>query len=142
MPSAWQPERLHSRRRVGWHTVIIALAAGVAGMLSFETRASFAVGVAISVTTIPAAATWASPPASASGRPAGAAAVLGVNLAVLLVAGTRHARPADGDSIAGRRLAAADPVSPAVPGPSGPVVYCSSARRARPARRGEVSEPA
>jgi len=36
--------------------VIIAFAAGVAGMLSFETKASSAVGVAISVTTIPAAA--------------------------------------------------------------------------------------
>jgi uncharacterized hydrophobic protein (TIGR00271 family) len=34
----------------------VALAAGVAGMLAFETRASFAVGVAISVTTVPAAA--------------------------------------------------------------------------------------
>ena len=33
-----------------------ALAAGVAGMLALETRASSAVGVAISVTTIPAAA--------------------------------------------------------------------------------------
>lgn len=37
-------------------TVIVAFAAGVAGMLAFETRASAAVGVAISVTTIPAIA--------------------------------------------------------------------------------------
>jgi uncharacterized hydrophobic protein (TIGR00271 family) len=37
-------------------TVIVALAAGVAGMLAFETRAAAAVGVAISVTTIPAIA--------------------------------------------------------------------------------------
>ena len=37
-------------------TFIVAFAAGVAGMLAFETRASAAVGVAISVTTIPAAA--------------------------------------------------------------------------------------
>ncbi len=36
--------------------VIIALAAGVAGMFAFETKAGAAVGVAISVTTIPAAA--------------------------------------------------------------------------------------
>jgi uncharacterized hydrophobic protein (TIGR00271 family) len=36
-------------------TAMIALAAGVAGMLALETRASSAVGVAISVTTIPAA---------------------------------------------------------------------------------------
>ena len=37
-------------------TIGVALAAGVAGMLAFETRASSAVGVAISMTTIPAAA--------------------------------------------------------------------------------------
>ena len=37
-------------------TVVVAFAAGVAGMLSFETRASSGVGVAISVTTVPAAA--------------------------------------------------------------------------------------
>ena len=37
-------------------TILIALAAGVAGMLAVETRASSAVGVAISVTTIPAVA--------------------------------------------------------------------------------------
>ena len=36
--------------------VIIALAAGVAGIFAFETKASSAVGVAISVTTVPAAA--------------------------------------------------------------------------------------
>ena len=37
-------------------TVGVALAAGVAGMLALETRASSAVGVGISITTIPAAA--------------------------------------------------------------------------------------
>jgi uncharacterized hydrophobic protein (TIGR00271 family) len=37
-------------------TVIVALAAGIAGMLAVETRAGSAVGVAISVTTIPAIA--------------------------------------------------------------------------------------
>jgi uncharacterized hydrophobic protein (TIGR00271 family) len=36
-------------------TFVVALAAGIAGMLAVETRASAAVGVAISVTTIPAA---------------------------------------------------------------------------------------
>ncbi|MDP9188602.1 MAG: DUF389 domain-containing protein [Actinomycetota bacterium] len=41
---------------VDYSTVLVALAAGVAAMISFETRASAAVGVAISVTTIPAAA--------------------------------------------------------------------------------------
>jgi uncharacterized hydrophobic protein (TIGR00271 family) len=37
-------------------TITVALVAGVAGMLALETRASAGVGVAISVTTIPAAA--------------------------------------------------------------------------------------
>jgi hypothetical protein len=37
-----------------YSTVLVALAAGVAAMLSLETRAAAAVGVAISVTTIPA----------------------------------------------------------------------------------------
>ena len=41
---------------VGASTILVALAAGVAGMLAVETRASSAVGVAISVTTVPAAA--------------------------------------------------------------------------------------
>jgi uncharacterized hydrophobic protein (TIGR00271 family) len=42
--------------KTDYSTILIALAAGVAAMLSFETRASAAVGVAISVTTIPASA--------------------------------------------------------------------------------------
>jgi uncharacterized hydrophobic protein (TIGR00271 family) len=41
---------------IGVGTIGVALAAGVAAMLALETRASSAVGVAISVTTIPAAA--------------------------------------------------------------------------------------
>ena len=39
-----------------YSTVIIGLAAGVAAILAFETRAAAAVGVAISVTTVPASA--------------------------------------------------------------------------------------
>jgi uncharacterized hydrophobic protein (TIGR00271 family) len=70
-------------------TVCVAAAAGVAGMLSFETRASFAVGVAISVTTIPAAAYVGVAAGLGAWHGAGGAlAVLGVNLAILLVAGT------------------------------------------------------
>ncbi len=41
---------------VNHETVAVAFVAGVAGMLALETRASSAVGVAVSVTTIPAAA--------------------------------------------------------------------------------------
>ena len=45
-----------SLTEVGPGAVLVALAAGMAGMLAVETAASAAVGVAISVTTIPAAA--------------------------------------------------------------------------------------
>jgi uncharacterized hydrophobic protein (TIGR00271 family) len=70
-------------------TVCVAAAAGIAAMLSFETRASFAVGVAISVTTIPAAAYMGVAAGLGAWHGAvGALAVLGVNLLVLLVAGT------------------------------------------------------
>jgi uncharacterized hydrophobic protein (TIGR00271 family) len=69
-------------------TIGVALAAGVAGMLALETRASSAVGVAISITTIPAAAYFGV--AAALGevdKAAGALAVLGVNVALLLAGG-------------------------------------------------------
>jgi uncharacterized hydrophobic protein (TIGR00271 family) len=45
-----------AQTHIGVSTIPVALAAGAAGMLAFETRASAAVGVAISVTTIPAVA--------------------------------------------------------------------------------------
>ena len=72
---------VHSLAAVSVATVCVAAAAGVAGMLSFETRASFAVGVAISVTTIPAAAyIGVAAGLGAWHGAAGALAVLGVNL--------------------------------------------------------------
>lgn len=70
-------------------TVMIALAAGVAAILSFETRAATAVGVAISVTTVPASAYFGV--ALAFGEPSaawGALLVLAINLACLIIAGT------------------------------------------------------
>ena len=45
-----------AQTHVNTTTILVALTAGVAGMLAVETRASSAVGVAISVTTIPATA--------------------------------------------------------------------------------------
>ena len=79
----------YSLAHVSVATVGVAFAAGVAGMLSFETRASFAVGVAISVTTIPAIAYIGVAAGLGEWSGAlGAVAVLGVNLAMLLVAGT------------------------------------------------------
>jgi uncharacterized hydrophobic protein (TIGR00271 family) len=70
-------------------TIGVALAAGVAGMLALETRASSAVGVAISITTIPAAAYLgiATGVGQADQVP-GALGVLGVNVAMLLLAGS------------------------------------------------------
>jgi uncharacterized hydrophobic protein (TIGR00271 family) len=70
-------------------TIGVALAAGVAGMLALETRASAAVGVAISITTIPAAAyLGAAAGVGEADEALGALAVLGVNVTMLLVAGT------------------------------------------------------
>ena len=93
-------------------TVIVALAAGVAAMLSIERQAASAVGVAISVTTIPAAAAMGV--ALGLGdweHMASAALVLSLNLVALVVAGSltfwvqlRH----------GRRVAGRLPVPPAL----------------------------
>jgi uncharacterized hydrophobic protein (TIGR00271 family) len=70
-------------------TVVVALAAGIAGMLALETRASAAVGVAISVTTIPASAYLGVAAAEGEvGKAAGALAVLGINVGMLLVGGS------------------------------------------------------
>ena len=70
-------------------TIGVALAAGVAGMLALETRASAAVGVAISITTIPAAAyLGVAAGVGEADKALGALAVLAVNVAMLVVAGT------------------------------------------------------
>jgi uncharacterized hydrophobic protein (TIGR00271 family) len=69
-------------------SVIIAAAAGIAAMLSFETRAQSAVGVAISVTTIPAVSYFGVALAVGHVSGAGAAlAVLGVNVVFLVCGG-------------------------------------------------------
>jgi len=70
-------------------TVTVALVAGVAGILAFETKSSAAVGVAISITTIPAAAFGGAE--AATGDWAGALdelAVLSANITMLVLAGT------------------------------------------------------
>ena len=69
--------------------MLVALAAGVAAMLSFETRAAAAVGVAISVTTIPASALFGvSLGLGEVSVSWGAAGVLAVNVTLLLLSGT------------------------------------------------------
>jgi len=70
-------------------TFVVALVAGIAGMLALETRASSGVGVAISVTTIPAAAYLGV--AIGVGEPSkahGAWGVLGLNVTMLIVGAT------------------------------------------------------
>jgi uncharacterized hydrophobic protein (TIGR00271 family) len=72
---------------VNSETIIVALAAGVAGMLALETRASSGVGVAISVTTIPAPAyLGVAVGLGETEKIPGALAVLGTNVAFLVVA--------------------------------------------------------
>jgi uncharacterized hydrophobic protein (TIGR00271 family) len=72
-----------------YSTVLVALAAGVAAMLAFETRASAAVGVAISVTTIPASAyLGVAIGAGESGDGLPALIVLAVNVALLIASGS------------------------------------------------------
>jgi uncharacterized hydrophobic protein (TIGR00271 family) len=78
---------LGSLTNVNNETIVVALAAGVAGMLALETRASSGVGVAVSVTTIPAAAyLGVAAGLGESGEAWGALAVLGTNVAMLVIA--------------------------------------------------------
>lgn len=73
---------------IDYATVLIALAAGVAAILSFEVRASAAVGVAISVTTIPAIAYFGvALGAGEAGGAGGALLVLAVNVCLLVLSG-------------------------------------------------------
>jgi uncharacterized hydrophobic protein (TIGR00271 family) len=101
-----QAQFLAGLSTVNISTPIVAFAAGVAAILALETRASSAVGVAISVTTIPASAYLGVATGVGDGSKAlGALAVLGINIAMLLVGGSvtllaqralgrRDARPA------------------------------------------------
>jgi uncharacterized hydrophobic protein (TIGR00271 family) len=89
IPSDFQIEAtgvLGGLTTVSNETIAVALVAGVAGMLALETRASSGVGVAISVTTIPAAAYLG----VAAGlreleKAVGALGVLGVNVSMMIV---------------------------------------------------------
>ena len=86
---------LSTLAQTDYSTVLIALAAGVAAMLSFETRASAAVGVAISVTTIPASAyLGVAIGAGGTDYALGALVVLVVNVVLLIVSGSADPGPA------------------------------------------------
>jgi uncharacterized hydrophobic protein (TIGR00271 family) len=80
---------LASQEHVETETIFVAFAAGVAGMLAVETRASMGVGVAISVTTIPAAAfLGVAAGIGQFSKSLGALSVLSVNIAMMLVGGS------------------------------------------------------
>ena len=91
LPDGFEVEQssLSTLAKTDYSTVIVALAAGVAGMLSFETRASAAVGVAISVTTMPASA-YLGVALGAGGidHAFGALLVLAINVALMIASGT------------------------------------------------------
>jgi uncharacterized hydrophobic protein (TIGR00271 family) len=91
LPDGFEVENssLSTLAKTDYSTVLIALAAGVAAMLSFETKASAAVGVAISVTTIPASA-YLGVALGGGGieHALGAAVVLAINVSLLILSGT------------------------------------------------------
>jgi uncharacterized hydrophobic protein (TIGR00271 family) len=92
LPAGLEPNQtgfLDGLATVNVATPIVALAAGIVAILGLETKASTAVGVAISVTTIPASALLGV--AAGLGRldqVLGALAVLGINIALILTGST------------------------------------------------------
>jgi uncharacterized hydrophobic protein (TIGR00271 family) len=91
LPHGFQVEQssLRTLAHLDYSTVLVAAAAGIAAMLSFESGAAAAVGVAISVTTIPASA-YLGVAIGAGGidKALGALAVLAVNVALLITTGS------------------------------------------------------
>jgi uncharacterized hydrophobic protein (TIGR00271 family) len=91
LPDGFDVEQssLSTLAKTDYSTVLVATAAGVAAMLSFETRASTAVGVAISVTTIPASA-YLGVAIGGGGidHALGAALVLAINVSLLITFGS------------------------------------------------------
>src|SRR4029079_14629822 len=80
---------LSTLAQTDYSTVLVALAAGVAGMLAFETLASAAGRVAISVTTIPASAyLGVALVAGGIAHAMGALVVLLINVSLLILGGT------------------------------------------------------
>src|SRR5690606_32732196 len=72
-----------------YSTVLVALAAGVAAIVCFETRANAAVGVGISVTTIPASAFLGVALGTEGAEHAdGALVVLATNVGLLIASGS------------------------------------------------------
>jgi uncharacterized hydrophobic protein (TIGR00271 family) len=79
---------LQGLETVNVSTPLVALAAGIAAILALETRASAGVGVAISVTTIPASAyLGVAAGVGEETKALGALLVLGINVGMLIVGG-------------------------------------------------------
>jgi uncharacterized hydrophobic protein (TIGR00271 family) len=80
---------LNTLAHLDYSTVLVAAAAGIAAMLSFESGAAQAVGVAISVTTIPASA-YLGVAIGGGGiaQAGGAVLVLAVNIVLLIATGS------------------------------------------------------
>ena len=77
---------LESLTAVSDETIAVAFVAGIAGMLALETRASSAVGVAISVTTIPVAAyLGVAAGLGELSKATGSLGVLGANVAMMVL---------------------------------------------------------
>jgi uncharacterized hydrophobic protein (TIGR00271 family) len=89
LPAGLEPDKagfLAGLVTVNIATPIVALAAGIVAILGLETRASTAIGVAISVTTIPASALLGVAAALGKiGQAVSAVEVLGINIAMMLV---------------------------------------------------------
>ena len=91
LPAEFAPHEigLASLQHVEVETILVAFAAGLAGMLAVETRASSGVGVAISVTTIPAAAfLGVAAGIGEATKSLSALSVLGANIGMMVVGGT------------------------------------------------------
>jgi uncharacterized hydrophobic protein (TIGR00271 family) len=91
LPSSFTIEvgGLEGLTKVNSSTFVVALAAGIAGMLALESRASAAVGVAISVTTVPASSyIGVAAGVGEVEKAAGALLVLGTNVVMLVTGGT------------------------------------------------------
>jgi uncharacterized hydrophobic protein (TIGR00271 family) len=91
LPDGFKVEHssLHTLAHLDYSTVLVAAAAGVAAMLACESGAAAAVGVAISVTTIPASAyLGVAIGGGGIGQAGGALAVLAVTVALLLLTGS------------------------------------------------------
>jgi uncharacterized hydrophobic protein (TIGR00271 family) len=89
LPSAFSlssaSDALGGLTSISHETITVALVAGVAGMLALETRASSAVGVAVSVTTIPAAAyLGVAAGLGEVGTASGALGLLGANVGMMV----------------------------------------------------------